>query len=150
MTPLSRLCIIPLVHKSWGNRGWRTGRATTSVAWYFCIFALLAFAFPAAAAPEQITLKVARLPLKENRDVASRADWAIVERFLQLHPNIHLEAFRGMDMPGLPMVGPSMAMAGGVAPDVMYVNFRISDSYIRRSSSTRSTSTWTSGRKRRI
>ena len=29
-------------------------------------------------------------------------------------------------------VGPLLAMAGGVAPDVLYVNFRISDSYIQQ------------------
>ncbi len=132
LTRPSRLCIIPLVHTRWGDSGRRSGRATLRVAWCFCIFALLLLALPAWAAPEQITLKVARLPMKENRDVSSRAEWAIVDRFLQLHPNIHLEAFRGIDLPGLPMVGPSMAMAGGVAPDVIYVNFRISDSYIEQ------------------
>ncbi len=86
----------------------------------------------AARAEEPITIRVAMLPLKEGRDIGSRAQWAIVERFMQLHPNIRVEGFRGIEAPGLSMEGPLMAMAGGVAPEVLYVNFRISDSYIQQ------------------
>lgn len=93
--------------------------------------AALLFPVPRPSWAEQITLRVASLPLKESRDIGSRARWAIVERFMELHPDIKVEGFRGMETPGLAMdVGPLMAMAGGVAPDVLYVNFRISDSYI--------------------
>ena len=80
-----------------------------------------------------MTLRVAALPLKEGRDIGSRAQWAIVERFMELHPDIQVEGFRNLQVPGLDMeVGPLLAMAGGVAPDVLYVNFRISDSYIQQ------------------
>jgi len=82
---------------------------------------------------ERMTLKVYDLPLKENRNIGDRAKWAIVERFMELHPEIKIEGFRGLEAPGLGMeVGPLLAMAGGVAPDVLYVNFRISDSYIQQ------------------
>jgi len=121
------------VHVSWGHSRPLRCRVAANAAWCCLCLALALFAGPAwSAGQDTITLKVARLPLKENRDVTSRAEWAIVERFLELHPNIRLEVFRGMEVPGLPMVGPSMAMAGGVAPDVIYVNFRISDSYIQQ------------------
>lgn len=82
---------------------------------------------------EQVVLKVWQLPLKEGRSVPEKANWALVERFMELHPNIKLEGFRGLTAPGRSMeVGPLLAMAGGVAPDVLYVNFRISDSYVQQ------------------
>lgn len=98
---------------------------------------LLCFAIEIAYAKadkkDQIVLTVHRLPLKEARSVPDKANWAIVQRFMELHPNIKLEGFRGLTAPGLDMeVGPLLAMAGGVAPDVLYVNFRISDSYIQQ------------------
>jgi len=52
---------------------------------------------------------------------------------MELHPDIKVEGFQGLQVPGMEMdVGPLMAMAGGVAPEVLYVNFRISDSYIQQ------------------
>ncbi len=81
----------------------------------------------------QVLLRVWLLPLKESRGISDRANWAIVQRFMELHPEIKLEGFRGITAPGLDQeVGPLLAMAGGVAPDVLYVNFRISDSYIQQ------------------
>jgi len=65
--------------------------------------------------------------------VPEKARWAILQRFMELHPNIRLEGFKGLEVPGMGMEsGPLLAMAGGVAPDVLYVNFRMSDSYIKQ------------------
>jgi len=84
---------------------------------------------------DKIVLKVYHLPMKEARNVAEKANWAVVQRFMELHPNIKLVGFRGLAAPGMDMeIGPLLAMAGGVAPDVLYVNFRISDSYIQQGS----------------
>ena len=108
--------------------------ATATRTWRRCALAaalLCLLAAPCLAQP--ITLRVWQLPLKESRDIASRASWAIVERFMELHPDIRVEGFRGLTAPGLDQeVGPLLAMAGGVAPDVLYVNFRISDTYIQQ------------------
>ena len=80
---------------------------------------------------DQLVLRVWALPLKEDRSIPQKANWAIVQRFMELHPEIKLEGFRGITAPGLDQeVGPLLAIAGGVSPDVLYVNFRISDSYI--------------------
>ena len=101
----------------------------------FAFVTILALVAPAGAARDDdtIRLKVWQLPLKEGRSVPEKARWAIVERFMELHPNVELEGFRGLSAPGMSMeVGPLLAMAGGVAPDVLYVNFRISDSYIQQ------------------
>lgn len=86
-----------------------------------------------ACASEKITLRVWSLPTKDARSVPEKARWAIVQRFMELHPNIRLEGFKGLEVPGMGMEsGPLLAMAGGVAPDVLYVNFRMSDSYIKQ------------------
>ena len=114
----------------WGfppeGKRWVT-RLSLALAWALLLFP----SFPLLAKP--LTLRVWELPLKESRDVGSRARWAIVERFMELHPDIRVEGFQGLTAPGLQQeVGPLLAMAGGVAPDVLYVNFRISDSYIQQ------------------
>jgi len=98
-------------------------------------FALLALLLCQAASSQgdRVVLRVWSLPLKEDRAVTEKANWAVVQRFMELHPDIKLEGFRGITAPGLSQeVGPLLAMAGGVAPDVLYVNFRISDSYIQQ------------------
>lgn len=87
----------------------------------------------AFASGGKIVLRVWQLPTKEARSVPDKANWAIVQRFMELHPNIEMDGFKGLEVPGLGMEsGPLLAMAGGVAPDVLYVNFRISDSYIQQ------------------
>ncbi len=97
-----------------------------------CLMVLLSTAL-VAQPKDQIVLRVWALPLREDRSIPEKANWAIVQRFMELHPNIKLEGFRGISAPGLTQeVGPLLAMAGGVAPDVLYVNFRISDSYIQQ------------------
>jgi ABC-type sugar transport system permease subunit/ABC-type glycerol-3-phosphate transport system substrate-binding protein len=84
-----------------------------------------------ALAEERVTVRLHALPQREVRTVEERANLAIMKRFLELRPDITLEGFRGVTAPGLSMDSqPLLAMAGGVAPDVMYVNFRQSDSYI--------------------
>ncbi|MDX9979146.1 MAG: extracellular solute-binding protein [Lentisphaeria bacterium] len=53
-----------------------------------------------------------------------RRDWSRVQ--------IELEQFSGITIEGMGMdSGPLMAIAGGVAPDILYVNFRQSDTYIQ-------------------
>ena len=46
--------------------------------------------------------------------------------------SIELHRFSGITIEGMGMdSGPLMAIAGGVAPDILYVNFRQSDTYIQ-------------------
>ncbi len=80
-----------------------------------------------------VVLRVWDLPATDARSVPDKARLAIVQRFLDLHPNIRLEGTRTLQVPGMNMeAGPLLQMAGGVAPDVIYVNFRISDSYLQQ------------------
>ncbi|MBV9852272.1 MAG: extracellular solute-binding protein [Armatimonadetes bacterium] len=72
-----------------------------------------------------------RLPDKNATDPKSRADRAIVEAFERSHPNVRLESAQGLQIAG-PAAESNLLLefAGGTAPDVIYVNFRSSASYI--------------------
>lgn len=73
------------------------------------------------------------LPDKNATDPRSRADRAVVEAFERLHPDIHLESAQGLEISG-PAAESNLLLefAGGTAPDVIYVNFRSSASFIRQ------------------
>lgn len=94
------------------------------------ILPLLCLASPARAG-EKVTINIYQLPRRDVRNVEEAADLAVMKRFLELHPDINVRGFQGVSAPGVNEdVRWLLAMAGGVAPDVMYVNFRQSDSYI--------------------
>lgn len=102
-----------------------------------CRIALLAVALAGALLPaaqaKKITLRVQFLP---SRDLAvtpdQKAILAIADAFREKHPNVELLPFEGLVIQGVGAMdsGPLMAMAGGVAPEVLYVNFRQSETYI--------------------
>ncbi|MEN6547768.1 MAG: extracellular solute-binding protein [Armatimonadia bacterium] len=87
---------------------------------------------PATGEP-QITLKIANLPTRDRAVTPdAKATLAIADAFRAKHPNVKLVPFEGLVIEGMSSMdsGPLMAMAGGVAPEVLYVNFRQSDTYI--------------------
>ena len=91
---------------------------------------------------EQLTLKVYKLPLKEARSVPDKANWAIVQRFMELHPEIKLEGFQGITAAGLDMeVGPLLAMEAESRPMSSTSTSASPTATSSRSSSIRSTST---------
>jgi len=93
----------------------------------------LAFCQPQAALPEQITLKVDNLPTRDQAVTPeAKARLACADAFLAKHPNVKLIPFQPLNIEGMGAMdsGPLMAMAGGIAPHVMYVNFRISETFI--------------------
>ena len=100
-----------------------------------------------------------QLPDPSRTDTSSRADVAAVKEFVRrfpeifaqrylekyrAHPEIYgrhswdrveiqLHRFSGLTVQGLAMdARPLMAIAGGVSPDILYVNFRQSDTYIQQ------------------
>lgn len=106
-----------------------------------------------------IHIKVFALPDPMRADTATRADAAVVREFVrrfpdifrercrakyERHPDIYgrwnwdeveiaLHPFSGITIPNLALdARPLMAIAGGVAPDILYVNFRQSDTYIQQ------------------
>ena len=101
------------------------------VCYLLCIF--LSIFSLAYAEQERVILKVFELPDPRHTDAYSKANLAVVQAFRQRYPHIELRAFSGIKIEGMEMdSGPLLAIAGGVAPDVIYVNFRQSDTYIQK------------------
>lgn len=64
---------------------------------------------------------------------SERAEWRVLKAFEKQYPNIRLHNAAGLNLPGVGNendVGPLLAISGGIAPDILYVNFRKSASYI--------------------
>jgi len=79
-----------------------------------------------------VILKVFQLPDPKNTDAFAKADRAVIEAFKTKYPYIELRSFSGINIEGMDLdAGPLMAIAGGVSPDIIYVNFRQSDTYIQ-------------------
>lgn len=106
-----------------------------------------------------IHVKLWQMPDPTRTDTNSQAQWAVVKRFYERFPaifaeklaarykadpakygnhnwdnvEINLQRFSGITIENQGMDSrPLMAIAGGVAPDVLYVNFRASDTYIQQ------------------
>ena len=88
---------------------------------------------PSYAEPDQtITLRAWGVPDEYGTDVASQATRAILRDFRRRFPHINPVSSTGLTIPGKTMdIVPLMQIAGDIAPDVLYVNFRQSDTYIR-------------------
>lgn len=98
------------------------------------------------------------LPDPSRTDTATRAKVAVLKAFIEKFPQVFAERYReqyrsnpqkygsynwdqisvemhrftGISIEGMGMdSGPLMAIAGGVSPDILYVNFRQSDTYIQ-------------------
>ncbi len=77
-------------------------------------------------------------PATDAYDIGAKANVAVAQEFMKRYPNVGLKPFSFLKVPGAGAAGMAqdtdtlMAMAGGVAPDVLNVNFRQSDSFIRQ------------------
>lgn len=81
----------------------------------------------------KVPLKLFSMPDPKNPSPFAQADLSVLREFQRLHPNIELEQFTGISIAGRSLDSTSLlAIAGGNAPDVLYVNFRQSDTYIRQ------------------
>ncbi len=80
-----------------------------------------------------VHVRVWDLAQSAGKSPSSAASWAILKAFEKKYPNIKLHSASGLELPGVGNkmdIGPLMAISGGIAPDVLYVNFRKSASYI--------------------
>jgi len=104
------------------------------VAWWgLALIGIGSLGRPGVAGPEKkIQLKIWNLPSRDATTPDAKSIWAVVQAFQDQHPEVDLRPFEGLQITGLSSmdIGPLMAMAGGTAPEVMYVNFRISETYI--------------------
>ena len=112
---------------------------------------LLALAIPLAAWPtsaaaerasgptrKPVALAVWELPRPERTGIKAKTDRALIRAFKAYYRKKHGREIRLTSPTGIsiPSEGgmdtrPLMAIAGGVSPDVIYVNFRQSDTYIQ-------------------
>ena len=80
-----------------------------------------------------IPLRVPYLPDPQNTGPTVRARLAVLAEFRRRFPEVELEAFSGISIPGMELESRLMlAIAGGMAPDVFSVNLRMSDTYIQQ------------------
>ncbi len=90
------------------------------------------------AAQEPVTIRLwgtggFRIPRKDEVDPFSRANRAVIEAFQRTHPHIRIVVATGLEVQGpASESGLLMAIAGGLAPDVMYVNFRKLEAFVRQ------------------
>jgi len=81
----------------------------------------------------QVTLRVYGLPNPGSANPPDVADLRVVQAFEAKNPDIKLKSVTGLKVEGLGSeIGPLMMIAGGISPDVLYVNFRKIDSYVRQ------------------
>jgi multiple sugar transport system permease protein len=73
------------------------------------------------------------VPEIARNDIESLADRRIIEEYQKLFPHVRPVPTSGLVIPGRSTMDilPLMQIAGDIAPDVMYVNFRQSDTYVR-------------------
>ena len=78
-----------------------------------------------------IELRAWGVPDYTKTDVNTLAQLQILDAVQKRYPTIRPETTAGLEIPGrtLDMV-PLMQIAGDIAPEVMYINFRKSDTYI--------------------
>jgi multiple sugar transport system permease protein len=94
---------------------------------------LLIAAAAAFAGTGSVSLSVWYLPRPEDTTIQARSMREVIRAFEARHPDIRLSSPTGLVIPEMSAMDtqPLMAIAGGVSPDVIYVNFRQSDTYIR-------------------
>ncbi len=100
---------------------------------WLCV-ALACVAFPGFAAQRAdsiLTIRAEGVPDPERTDVPAQALRATLRAFLEANPDIAVEPFTMPKIGGSAMdSGPLMAIAAGVPPHAIYVNFRQSSTYI--------------------
>jgi ABC-type sugar transport system permease subunit/ABC-type glycerol-3-phosphate transport system substrate-binding protein len=99
------------------------------------VFFLLSMPSGLAATSEQagvVAVKIFSLPNPANTNPGNLAACEVVKRFHETHPNIRLQSATTLQIEGVGVdAAPLMAIAGRTSPDIIYVNFRQSDTYIR-------------------
>ncbi|HUT62001.1 MAG TPA: extracellular solute-binding protein [Phycisphaerae bacterium] len=96
--------------------------------------AALALLSGALRAGEQtVSFRAWGLPVASRTDVTAVADREVLREFYKRFPQYDIEPFTMPQVGGSSMdTGPLMAVAAGVAPHAMYVNFRQSSTYIEQ------------------
>ncbi|MCL5103190.1 MAG: extracellular solute-binding protein [Armatimonadetes bacterium] len=82
---------------------------------------------------KKVEVKVNGLPRFMDQDPRNKAEAAVFQRFVELHPDIRLKSTTGLRIEGSDQdMVTLMQIAGDIAPDILGVGFRSSDTYIRK------------------
>jgi ABC-type sugar transport system permease subunit/ABC-type glycerol-3-phosphate transport system substrate-binding protein len=98
--------------------------------------ALLVVSAPAAFAnevpPAKVSIRVERLPEDKDQRITAVAVRAVIRQFVKENPDVDIQPFTMPIVTGGTAAdsGPLMAIAAGVPPHVMFLNFRRSSTYI--------------------
>ena len=95
----------------------------------------VAMAGQCAGAEPIVDLKVHQLPDLTSQTPANKAQIAVMRRFMERYPNVRLSSGTGITIEGgsnYMDAGPLMQIAGDISPDIIYVNFRFSGTYIEK------------------
>ncbi len=112
---------------------WRTACLSSRVTVVFAALSAVMLTLPTFG-DETIRFRAQGVPNPSSTAVASVAQRAVLQAFFERYPNIEIERFTmpaaqgstGMDS------GPLMAIAAGIPPHAIYVNFRKSSTYIEQ------------------
>ena len=97
------------------------------------IVLLFLLLFLPLGAAEKVPLRVMDLPYQGSMLAEDRVSMALLREFKRLNPEIELSPFSGISIQNMGAESRLMlAMAGGSAPDVLKINFRMSDTYIQQ------------------
>ncbi len=109
-------------------------------AFTFCLLRFASYILLLAPSPslgespssDKVILRAEGVQEFPGGDVNSLADLEILDTFQRKFPQIVPVATTGLEIPGSSTmdIRPLMQIAGNIAPDVMYVNFRQSDTYV--------------------
>lgn len=103
---------------------------------WFCAVAITAgllTTLPGRAETGPVTVRVFSLPDRSQSQGVWLGQAIAVEEFRRLNPHIRLERSTQIQVEGHSMdQGVLLAIAGGISPDIIYVNFRQSESYIQQ------------------
>ncbi len=81
----------------------------------------------------QLTVSSIVLPRDDDMGINGQAQRGVLKAFREKFPDIDVVRSGGATIQGVGIdSAPLMAIAAGISPDVIYVNFRKSDSYIRQ------------------
>ena len=85
-----------------------------------------------ADAEPRVTIRAQGVPSAAHRGINAEIGRLILRRFLEAHPDIRVEPFVMPQIGGAVAMdsGPLMAIAAGIPPHAIYVNFRMSSTFL--------------------
>jgi ABC-type sugar transport system permease subunit/ABC-type glycerol-3-phosphate transport system substrate-binding protein len=111
----------------------RNYSAAGGLALLFSLFSMSGMPAETTRPTEPITLRVQGLPNPVSNDARSIAGRRVISEFHRQHPHIRLVAAEGLQIPNMVTESMTVMMVlGGIAPDVLRMNFRSIDTFVRQ------------------